>query len=778
MQTVFKKNKKPNHSYRDIIISLCFLAFLFISAKNASALTININPNSSGTSHTIINDALNTAASGDIIHLNDGTYWLDAPIIMPSNRTLEGSRNAILKLVNGAGWSYDSAHCYDTKCVSPVIKGTPSNITLKGFTLDGNCSHQGYTLGKEYYKLITFKNGSNITITGMAFLDGCADGVNIRGVSRVTYTNNYVKNMGHEALYAVPSSNITISGNTVYTRTNTAFRFDYDRSQNIKIFNNYINGASSSGPGIELAHGGKNIEIYNNRIVNTQGAGIWMMGETGSSSGVSIHNNCFENTGQGSWNYGNAAIVYEQFTGSQIYNNYFNDAGTAAVRTARYVNTNNGHASRIVPGTYTATITNNTILNTTAGILDASTAPGVNYVGFTNAGNCIGSASGSCPVSCAAATGGVSPSPVGGGISDPGDPSTPTPPPTTPATETNCHDGVNEDNDAEKDCHDSDCKDDPICQPAPPYNVKINPAPLAIIAGKSSITRATDSTITLNGTHSIDFNGTIVSYSWDFNAADGVTNEASGATATHVYNTPGTYVATLTVRDNQGAIGMAMVNITIKECEGNGDVDGDGFLNVGCGGDDCDDNSSAVGNKGACLNICSGNIVLGGVCQEGTGQCVYDTTVSTCENLGETCKMDACQISADGNAACVADVSDDLCSGGLVPCGKQVNNPATTGWDESAPCDSCSMILMGQLTIEFLVQIAAIFATLVIIIGGFLYIFAVGQSSTIDKAKSIIKYTLIGFVIIFIAWSIVNSILATVGYIDPLGGNWYTICEN
>jgi hypothetical protein len=38
------------------------------------------------------------------------------------------------------------------------------------------------------------------------------------------------------------------------------------------------------------------------------------------------------------------------------------------------------------------------------------------------------------------------------------------------------------------------------------------------------------------------------------------------------------------------------------------------------------------------------------------------------------------------------------------------------------------------------------------------------------------KYTLIGFIVIFIAWAITDSLLMTLGYIDPIGGNWYTIC--
>ncbi|MDF1498239.1 MAG: pilin [Patescibacteria group bacterium] len=113
-------------------------------------------------------------------------------------------------------------------------------------------------------------------------------------------------------------------------------------------------------------------------------------------------------------------------------------------------------------------------------------------------------------------------------------------------------------------------------------------------------------------------------------------------------------------------------------------------------------------------------------------------------------------------------------SGGLIPCGKSCDDP-DTGWTETEPCNLCSMILMSQLIIQFLLKISAVAALIAIVFGGFLYMFAVGNQQTIEKAKTMIKYVLIGFVIVFIAWAIVDSILVLFGYIDPIGGEWYTI---
>ena len=114
-------------------------------------------------------------------------------------------------------------------------------------------------------------------------------------------------------------------------------------------------------------------------------------------------------------------------------------------------------------------------------------------------------------------------------------------------------------------------------------------------------------------------------------------------------------------------------------------------------------------------------------------------------------------------------------SAGLVPCGRSCDDPDTPHWQEDKECNLCFMILMGQLIIELLLKLAAIFAILAIAFGGFVYMFAVGNSGTIDKAKSIIKYTLIGFLIVFTAWAIINTLLTMFGYIDPVGGAWHSV---
>ena len=159
-------------------------------------------------------------------------------------------------------------------------------------------------------------------------------------------------------------------------------------------------------------------------------------------------------------------------------------------------------------------------------------------------------------------------------------------------------------------------------------------------------------------------------------------------------------------------------------------------------------------------------------------------------SLRETCTCAGCSISG-GN--CVIDLNiivssgegmilDNLqvvygsITGGLVPCGRMFNDP-NTSWNEKDDCTLCHLILMAQLIMDFLFKIAAVVAAFFLAIAGFIYIFAAGQPDKITLAKKIFSKVLIGFMIIFIAWIIVDTILVMFGYIDPLENNeWHIMC--
>lgn len=85
-------------------------------------------------------------------------------------------------------------------------------------------------------------------------------------------------------------------------------------------------------------------------------------------------------------------------------------------------------------------------------------------------------------------------------------------------------------------------------------------APFAIFSATPTVGEA-PLRVAFNGSASRDPDGSITQYEWDFNG-DG-TVDATGATPTHTYGTPGTFVATLTVTDDRGLKSRSSLSINV-----------------------------------------------------------------------------------------------------------------------------------------------------------------------------------------------------------------------
>ncbi len=90
-----------------------------------------------------------------------------------------------------------------------------------------------------------------------------------------------------------------------------------------------------------------------------------------------------------------------------------------------------------------------------------------------------------------------------------------------------------------------------------------NEAPTAS-ASVDDATVAPGTSVSFDGTGSTDADGSIGSYDWTF--GDGTT--ATGATPTHTYDATGSYDATLTVTDDDGATDTATVTVAVESAGG------------------------------------------------------------------------------------------------------------------------------------------------------------------------------------------------------------------
>lgn len=108
------------------------------------------------------------------------------------------------------------------------------------------------------------------------------------------------------------------------------------------------------------------------------------------------------------------------------------------------------------------------------------------------------------------------------------------------------------------------------------------------------------------------------------------------------------------------------------------------------------------------------------------------------------------------------------CKSGLVPCGRNCDNPDTTKVDETKPCTLCHFIVGIQGLINYGFKIMVGVAIFMITIGGVMYIVSTGQK-LMEKAKEVLLSTLKGFAIMLAAWLIVNTLLYYIGASDNSG---------
>jgi hypothetical protein len=98
----------------------------------------------------------------------------------------------------------------------------------------------------------------------------------------------------------------------------------------------------------------------------------------------------------------------------------------------------------------------------------------------------------------------------------------------------------------------------------------------------------------------------------------------------------------------------------------------------------------------------------------------------------------------------------------IVPCGTRAGN--------TEPCTLCHLYNLAKNILDFLLfWLALPIAVLVLLGGGILLLVSTGNPSTIQRGKDAMQNAVIGLIIAFAAWIIINTILATLGFITFQG---------
>jgi len=108
--------------------------------------------------------------------------------------------------------------------------------------------------------------------------------------------------------------------------------------------------------------------------------------------------------------------------------------------------------------------------------------------------------------------------------------------------------------------------------------------------------------------------------------------------------------------------------------------------------------------------------------------------------------------------------------GGLVPCGRLADNPATGDIDESKPCSICAMFYMLKNAINFIITLAVGIGVFILVIAGLTYALSGGNPMRIEQAKAAVSSVIIGIALIYIAWLVIAVILQGMGYANM--GTW------
>ncbi len=100
--------------------------------------------------------------------------------------------------------------------------------------------------------------------------------------------------------------------------------------------------------------------------------------------------------------------------------------------------------------------------------------------------------------------------------------------------------------------------------------------------------------------------------------------------------------------------------------------------------------------------------------------------------------------------------------GPIVPCGLHEDIATTTNWDESKECTVCDLWKLVSNIITFIsFDLTVPVGAFLFIVAGVLFLTSGGNEKRLGLARSIFTNTVIGILIIFVSWLLIDSLIKT-----------------
>ncbi|HUV81429.1 MAG TPA: pilin [Patescibacteria group bacterium] len=110
----------------------------------------------------------------------------------------------------------------------------------------------------------------------------------------------------------------------------------------------------------------------------------------------------------------------------------------------------------------------------------------------------------------------------------------------------------------------------------------------------------------------------------------------------------------------------------------------------------------------------------------------------------------------------------------LVPCGRSEDDPFTS-IDESQACQLCHVFVLFDNIVDFILfEVVPLLAVLMVVIAGVILMTASDNPANVNKAKDVLKAVVIGLVLIYGAWLLINLFFLVIGLADwKMNEGWF-----